>query len=332
MTSSEKERPTFTAGNATLPDCPLRATAFGFLGEPSETSRIRMSTRPSPHLQLTSPGADIFVPEETLGLEPAVARTTHLCIGAHPDDIEAMAYHGIAACFGRTDRWFGGIILTQGAGSARSGVYADFTDEQMVQVRRREQRKAAYVGDYSFQVQLGYSSAKIKERSVPALDQDLRQILLLASPEVVYLHQPADKHDTHLATLAHALKALRSLPAAKRPAEVYGCEGWRNLDWLNDDEKKLLDVSAYPGLASALMGVFDSQNSGGKRYDLALPARRTANATFHNPHTVDAYQGITWAMDLTPLVRDETLSPLTFVQAQLDRFRADVTARVERYF
>ncbi|HRE81703.1 MAG TPA: PIG-L family deacetylase [Opitutaceae bacterium] len=285
----------------------------------------------SADLSLQSRSADVFIPHDGITAQAALARTTHLCIGAHPDDIEAMAYHGVASCFGREDRWFTGIILTHGSGSARAHEYAHYTDEQMIQVRRREQQKAAFVGDYSLQIQLGYGSAEIKSPDVPALSHDLSYLLHLATPEVVYLHQPADKHDTHIATLAHSLKALRTLPPDKQPKVIYGCEGWRNLDWLCDNEKILLDVSAHPGLGSALMGVFDSQNTGGKRYDLALPARRSANATFHNPHTVDAYQGITWAVDLTPLIKDPTLSPLAFVQAQIDRFRADVTQRMQRY-
>lgn len=281
---------------------------------------------------MRSPHVDIFIPQDGVSAQAALARTTHLGIGAHPDDIEAMAYHGIAACFGRDDRWFSGIAVTNGAGSARTGIYANYTDAQMVDVRRCEQRKAAVVGEYSIQVQLGYSSAEVKARELPALQADLSELLTLARPEVVYLHQPADKHDTHVAVFGHALRALRAVPEEARPARVYGCEGWRDLDWLGDGEKQLLDVSAFPGLAAALMGVFDSQNTGGKRFDLALPARRCAHATFHDPHTADRYQGITWAVDLTPLVRDPSLSPVDFVQHQIDRFRADVTGRVSRFF
>ena len=48
-----------------------------------------------------------------------------------------------------------------------------------------------------------------------------------------------------------------------------------------DEEKVSLDVSAYPSLAEALVGVFDSQISGGKRYDLATRgAARLTRRTF----------------------------------------------------
>ncbi len=261
----------------------------------------------------------------------ALARTSHLCIGAHPDDIEAMAYHGIALCFGRSDRWFTGITVTDGSGSARTGPYAGVSDDQLRQIRRQEQRKAALIGEYSAQIQFGYSSAEVKQRSLPALHTDLVAILRVARPEVVYLHQPADKHDTHVAVFAHSLRALRELSPDERPKRVLGCEGWRNLDWLDDREKQLLDASPLPGIAAALLGVFDSQNTGGKRFDLALPARRCANATFHDPHALDQYQGITWACDLMPLIENPALPVRDFVREQIDRFRADVTARVARF-
>ena len=44
------------------------------------------------------PTADFFVPDGT-ALAAALARTTHLCLAAHQDDIEIMAYHGIAECW-----------------------------------------------------------------------------------------------------------------------------------------------------------------------------------------------------------------------------------------
>ena len=58
-----------------------------------------------------------------------------MCISAHQDDIEIMAYHGIAECFGRSDRWFTGVVVTNGAGSPRSGIYGEYTDAEMQKVR-----------------------------------------------------------------------------------------------------------------------------------------------------------------------------------------------------
>ena len=51
----------------------------------------------------------------------SVARTTHMGIVAHPDDLEILAYPGILECLGKDDRWFCGVVATDGRGSARSG-------------------------------------------------------------------------------------------------------------------------------------------------------------------------------------------------------------------
>jgi LmbE family N-acetylglucosaminyl deacetylase len=282
-------------------------------------------------MKFTHPAADIFVPDASLSPEAALARTTHLCVAAHQDDIEIMAYHGIAECFGRADQWFSGVVVTNGAGSPRSGIYGNYTDDQMQAVRRQEQRKAALVGDYSIQLQLAHPSSAVKDKGNAAVQSDLTAIFSAAGAEVVYLHQPADKHDTHNGVLAHSLAALRQLPADRRPKRVLGCEVWRDLDWMVDTDKQVLDAGKFPNLAMALVGVFDSQITGGKRYDLATAGRRIAHATYHTSHATDQYQGISWAMDLTPLVHDPALSLADYTQRYLDRFKQDVAARLAKF-
>jgi LmbE family N-acetylglucosaminyl deacetylase len=271
--------------------------------------------------------ADVFVPN---GATPAaaLARTTHLCIAAHQDDIEIMAYHGIAECFGRQDRGFTGVVVTNGAGSPRSGIYGNFTDEEMQNVRMIEQRKAAYVGEYACQIQLKFTSSEVKNPKNPAVIEDISTILRASKPEIVYLHNLADKHDTHIGVAMRSIAALRAVRAETRPAKVYGCEVWRDLDWLSDDEKHALPVSARSNIAAALVGVFDSQVTGGKRYDLATAGRRLAHATYFASHGTDQESALSFAMDLTPLVDDPSLSISDYVTGFIDRFRADVARRI----
>ena len=140
-------------------------------------------------MKFSHPAADIFLPDSSLTPEAALGRTTHLCVAAHQDDIEIMAYHGIAECFGRTDKWFSGVVVTNGAGSPRSGVYANYTDAQMQDVRRQEQRKAALVGEYSIQLQLAHPSSAVKDRNNAAVQADLATIFSTARAEVVYYEQ-----------------------------------------------------------------------------------------------------------------------------------------------
>jgi LmbE family N-acetylglucosaminyl deacetylase len=281
-------------------------------------------------MKFSSSAADAHVPDRR-PLAAALARTTHLCIAAHQDDIEIMAYHGIAECHGRKDRWFTGVVVTDGGGSPRAGRFAKFTDEEMKAARRTEQRKAARLGQYSAMLQLAHPSAVVKDARSPVVRADLISILRTAAPQTVYLHNPADKHDTHVAVFLRCLEALRALPRAKRPKQVYGCEVWRNLDWLLDSDKAVLDDSARPKLAAKLIGAFASQITGGKRYDLAIAGRRLANATFHTSHATDRATALTWAMDLTPLVQDDKLPIGQYTLAHIDRLRADVAARLKKF-
>jgi hypothetical protein len=120
------------------------------------------------------------------------------------------------------------------------------------------------------------------------------------------------------------------MPRDQRPKKVIGCEVWRNLDWLNDADKVLMDVSGRDNLAAALNGVFDSQIAGGKRYDLATLGRRAANATFFESHATDKSNQLIFGMDLTPLVMDESADIIEFVCGQVEKFSADVRSKLRR--
>jgi LmbE family N-acetylglucosaminyl deacetylase len=280
-------------------------------------------------MKLHQSSAQIFVPDGK-PVTDALKRITHLGIGAHQDDLEFMAFHGILECFASKSKWFGGVTCTNGAGSARTGKFKKFTDEQMMAVRRREQNQAAKLGGYGVMIQLDYPSSAVKSATDPSLKNDLKKILAATKPEIIYTHNPADKHDTHIGVVIAALQAMRELPRGQRPKKVIGCEVWRNLDWLNDAEKVLMDVSGHDNLAAALNGVFDSQIAGGKRYDLATLGRRAANATFFESHATDKSNQLIFGMDLTPVVADETKDILNFVCGFIDRFNADVKTKLSK--
>ncbi len=282
-------------------------------------------------MKFSNPSADVFIPEAGLSAQAALQRTTHLCIAAHQDDIEIFAYHGIAECFAKKDKWFSGVVVNNGAGSPRSGPYGQMSDEEMVAVRRQEQRKAAYVGEYSIQVQLNHPSSVIKDPDSADVRADIEQIVEEAAADTVYLHNPADKHDTHVAVFWHSLQALRALPTDKRPRRVLGGEVWRSLDWMLDEDKAVLPVDAAPNISASLLGVFDSQISGGKRYDLASAGRRLANATYFAALETDQSQALSWAIDLTPLVHNPSLSIEAFTLDLIDRFRDDVQKRLKTF-
>lgn len=273
--------------------------------------------------------AEIFIPDG-LPVEQALQRTTHMAISAHQDDIEIMAAEPILACFQQPDRWFTGVVVTDGRGAPRNGLYEHYSDEAMRTVRFKEQKKAAIVGEFAAQVLLDYPSKVIKDGSQLQPVADLAALLQAARPETVYTHNLADKHDTHVAVALRVIAAIRSLPEAQRPRKLFGCEVWRDLDWLVDSDKVPFNISEHENLQAALLGVFDSQIAGGKRYDLASMGRRRANATYFESHGVDMATGMSYAMDLTPLVFDLVKDIPAFVQEFIRRFEHDVADRLLR--
>jgi len=279
-------------------------------------------------MNLKQPSAELFIPDGAAA-ESALRRTTDLCIAAHQDDIEIMAYAPIIRCFGSRERWFAGTVVTDGAGAPRSGIYGDYTDEDMKAVRAQEQKTAAALGQYSAQFLLGYPSGAVKAADNPALVEELRDIILACAPETLYTHNLADKHDTHVAVTLQVLRALQLIPAEKRPKKVYSMEVWRALDWLCDEDKTPFDTSGHPNMAAALLGVYDSQILGGKRYDLATIGRRLANATFFASHDVDETDSVAFGLDITALV-EEDMDPAEFINEYIQRFKDEVNERIAK--
>lgn len=261
-------------------------------------------------------------------IDTALARTTHLAVSAHQDDIEFMAYDGILQCFHHPHKHFTAAIVTSGGGSPRSGSYESCSDEEMMKIRKQEQKKAAVVGEYNAQVFLDFPSAQVKDGADRAVVEELKKLIASTEPSVIYTHNLADKHDTHVATALRLITALRELSYV--PEKLYGCEVWRGLDWMCDKEKVVFDVSGRPNLEASLLGVFDSQIAGGKRYDAAVTGRRLANATFGQPHGVDTASEVIYAMDLTPLVCDKSKNIAQFVNESIAHFANDVRERLER--
>lgn len=280
-------------------------------------------------MELKKSGAEIFIPDG-VSLAEAFRRTTHMGIGGHQDDLEIMAHHGVLECFHNGDNWFFGVTVTNGGGSPRDDLYADYTDEDMQKVRRAEQKKAAVVGEYSAVALLDYPSSELKDGRNPGPKEDLKQLIDAGRPRIIYTHNPADKHDTHVAAAIRVIQALRELPRDVHPGKLYGCEVWRDLDWMTDEDKVAFTVDAHENLAASLLGIYDSQICGGKRYDLATMGRRRANATYHASHGLDVSTALIFAMDLKPLIDDAGLDIDGYTQEYIRHFATDVSARIQK--
>ncbi len=270
--------------------------------------------------------AHIFVPDGT-SIPGALERTTHLVVGAHPDDLEFMAWHPILECFRSDALWFTGVIASDGRASPRAGQYAACSDEEMVKVRLKEQRHAAATGEYSAVVHLMHSErAEVMSGRPRPLVDDLKTIIEATRPSHVTTHNLADSHPHHLVVAMAVVSALRE--CRHRPESFLGGEVWRGLDWLTHQDKVAFDVSSHQNLTAALMGVFDSQITGGKRYDLATAGRKRANATYYHATTTDQATGLEFAMDLMPLLGDYSLDPVEYVGSLIARFQNEVQGRL----
>ncbi len=259
----------------------------------------------------------------------ATQQVTHLGVGAHADDLELLAVHGILECFRQEDGAFAGAVVTDGVGSVRPPDYAHLSDAEMRICRKKEQKKAALLGEYSSLVFLDHSSQAVRS-GVRAVRDDLRALVRATRPEVLYTHCLTDLHETHVAVALQLLFAIRELAVEERPSRVIGCEVWGDLDWLPPHRRIEMDVSSRPHLQAALLGTFDSQLADGKRYDRAALGRRRAHATFGRSDALDRHTGVVYGMDLTPLVKDDSISVSEFVQSLLDDFGRDVMDRLQR--
>lgn len=274
-------------------------------------------------LTFSQPKAEVFIPDGVAESE-ALSRVKRMVVGAHQDDVEFMGFPLILDSYSSDNPSFCGVVMSNGAGSPRGGVYADFTDDQMQVIRLNEQRLAAQVGHYAAMVQHRFTSKALRDPANELPSDELAAVLRATRPEVVMTHNLADKHNTHIGAALHVIRAIRKLPLDMRPAQLLGGEIWRSLDWVSDQEKIRLDAAGRDALAAALMGVFDSQIAGGKRYDLATFGRRRANATYGDPHAVDDFEQVAYAIDMTPMIQDDTLSPEAFLMGFVSRFQDEL--------
>ncbi len=280
-------------------------------------------------IALSNPKAEIYFPQGA-GDDRLLERTTHLGIGAHQDDLEIFAIHGILAGLDDKYRSFTGVTVTDGRGAPRSGPYAEMSDDELWKIRTAEQKKAADIGHYNAQILLNYTSDEVKSPDREAVISDLKKIIETTQPDVIYTHNLADKHDTHVAVALSVITALRELSTPIPNLTLYGCEVWGDLDWLPDERKIALDVSGHPELQKHLLDVYDSQITGGKRYDLATIGRRLANATYFQSHQTDQASRTTYAMNLTPLLAEPELSVEAFITENIQFFRKSVQDRLDR--
>jgi len=266
---------------------------------------------------------NLYIPDG-VERERALQRCNYMAVGAHQDDLEIMAYHGILNCYNNSENWFCGVTMADGCGGPRKKGYEKFSSKEISAIRNKEQNIAADLGQYGAMFQFNLPSSAIKSPNKKGVVSKLLEVLQAVKPRVVYTHNPADKHDTHVGVLLATLQAIHQLPLADRPDKLYGCEVWRDLDWLDDVAKIRLNVTGHDELALSLIKCFESQVTDKKRYDLATLGRRRANATYSDAHSNSVEEQVTYAMDLSDLIRNESQSLIEYTLQQIKTFENKV--------
>lgn len=276
--------------------------------------------------------AEMYIPDK-VSQETAMARSDIMAICAHPDDIEVIAVPGILKAYGHGGLRFFGVVATNGVGSMRSVDYADRSYLEMRELRIEEQKEAARLGQYSGLALLNYESGEVKDVTFTDIDTDLVHLIKEIRPEEIYLHNPFDRHDTHIAVCLRSIAALRAVVAETgwMPERVYGCEHWRGLDWLVHSDRVALPVNDPEHITDQLLTVYQSQMVGIRRFDQAVRGRRIVNATYQEGYARGNESEVAYAVDLLPLVEDPTIRVADYVRHTVDRFRADIVSRLDRF-
>ena len=130
-----------------------------------------------------------------------------------------MALHGIMRCFGEAERWFAGVVVTDGSGFPRESLLPAILWKRSGNSAGRSKGRRQLWGIWRAD-QLDYPSAAVKDPSNRSVIDDLKGSLHACRPEVVYTHNLADSHETHVAVALKVIAAIRELPegCARRPS------------------------------------------------------------------------------------------------------------------
>lgn len=99
-----------------------------------------------------------------------------------------MAIDGILKGYYSKKYSFALAETTDGGGSARSGNFKDYTDEEMKKVRIKEQKAASEVGKYHSLYMLHYSSREVKHNVNEGIVNDFIEVIKELRPQVIYTH------------------------------------------------------------------------------------------------------------------------------------------------
>ena len=258
----------------------------------------------------------VYVPSKQ-PLKEVYAKSKHLAIVAHADDIEMLALRPIT----QRSQGFFGIVMGDNKGRPLKPEYKKVSLSKVQNIRESEQEKVARLAKYRGVAFLRLKSKDIKnvrkkEQVVKAIYELIKDMPL----KEVYTHSLFDNHPTHVAVAEITIAALKKLPLANRPKAVYGMEVWGSLEWLPDRYKVAFDVSGSVAFIKKLLSFYKSQSYKGHRYDEALLARLKANAMFGKTHNFSTKKALVYGLDLLALLKKGSPSCKKYIEGIIEEF------------
>ena len=148
------------------------------------------------------------IPEDSPynSLDEALKETTHLLIVAHADDDGLIGAEALSETYGIDQKHMSVIVVSASPGTGRPPGYKQHTDQEMVTIRQQEQINAADTGQYACTIQLGFSSAAIKEsaQNTPYATQGITNIL----KTIVFIEMELDNKDLSYLKKCQSIYAL----------------------------------------------------------------------------------------------------------------------------
>ena len=248
--------------------------------------------------------------------------TTDLSCTAHQDDAEIE--NGIQILQAQRDpkKNFLNIIATDGASSKSRLNRADadaegskgkpFELQELPERRWREQRDASSASKTP-SIQLGYPSNAVNGLMGDGKKAEVVHILSglfdsMPNLKDVFLHNPLDKHDTHLGVLACSVAAFRSMDSKDLPDNIVGMEGWGGLAGMPHGElvkfvtENKQDLEEIKGWISLYTSQLDLQL---RAYDKVTIALYEAHAGFvTDPHSLGVIEGMAIGVKLTDYIKN----------------------------
>lgn len=195
--------------------------------------------------------------DNTVKYVPTSAKTgaiVSLCIVDEVTDVERVGAGGIIETLYNPNKSFVGAVIRTPHDISNCGLYNLYNEEDMVDIRLAEQKKAANIGSYNSLYVLNYTDLSNKG----AIIDDLIALIKAYRPEKIYTYSPYEKDREKVQTVLMLIEALSRIDEEYRPQLVVGAAISRELSFLPTEQVLNLGIDSKIDLAYSLLDIYDS--------------------------------------------------------------------------